>query len=43
VRRDRDTDRRLEKLGWLVLRFWEHEEPTGAAATILDEVSRRLE
>ncbi|WP_179797258.1 DNA mismatch endonuclease Vsr [Actinomycetospora corticicola] len=25
VVRDRDTDRHLEELGWVVLRFWEHE------------------
>lgn len=31
VRRDRDTDQKLEEAGWLVLRFWEH-EPSGACA-----------
>lgn len=25
IARDRDTDKRLEDAGWLVLRFWEHE------------------
>jgi DNA mismatch endonuclease (patch repair protein) len=29
--RDRDTDRRLRKAGWTVVRFWEHENPTVAA------------
>src|ERR1700680_3874225 len=29
--RDRDTDRRLTSVGWLVLRIWEH-EPIGTAA-----------
>ena len=24
--RDRDTDERLQRLGWRVLRFWEHED-----------------
>jgi hypothetical protein len=31
VRRDRDTDARLTQVGWIVLRFWEHEEPKAAA------------
>lgn len=26
VERDRDTDARLEALGWTVLRFWEHDD-----------------
>lgn len=33
VARDRDTDRRLEASGWLVVRIWEHESaPDGADA-----------
>ena len=31
VERDRDTDARLETDGWIVLRFWEHEDMEGAA------------
>jgi DNA mismatch endonuclease (patch repair protein) len=31
VARDRDTDERLAKAGWLVIRIWEHEEPSPAA------------
>lgn len=31
VARDRDTDQRLNDLGWTVLRFWEHEDMTLAA------------
>jgi DNA mismatch endonuclease (patch repair protein) len=31
VDRDRDTDRRLEALGWTVVRVWEHEDPEEAA------------
>src|SRR5215207_4342941 len=27
MRRDTDTDRRLEEAGWLVIRIWEHEDP----------------
>ncbi|MFC5136998.1 very short patch repair endonuclease [Actinomycetospora rhizophila] len=27
VERDRDTDRRLDEMGWVVLRYWEHEDP----------------
>lgn len=36
VERDRETDDHLEGLGWMVLRFWEH-EPVPTAA---DEVMR---
>jgi DNA mismatch endonuclease (patch repair protein) len=32
--RDRDTDRRLEDAGWLVVRVWEHEDPREAARRI---------
>jgi len=32
--RDLDTDRMLRELGWRVIRFWEHEEPHQAAATV---------
>lgn len=42
VRRDRDTDRRLIRLGWRVLRFWEHEDPKRAADRIARVVERRL-
>src|SRR5262245_7745339 len=31
VERDRDTDQRLSDAGWLVLRFWEHDDPVRAA------------
>jgi DNA mismatch endonuclease, patch repair protein len=40
VRRDRDTDARLEADGWTVVRVWEHEAPTDAAARIADAVER---
>ncbi|UER54609.1 very short patch repair endonuclease [Kineosporiaceae bacterium SCSIO 59966] len=33
--RDRDTDDALEKLGWTVLRLWEHEEPARAAERVM--------
>ena len=32
--RDRDTNERLQVLGWKVLRFWEHQDPDTAAETI---------
>jgi DNA mismatch endonuclease (patch repair protein) len=32
--RDRDTDARLSDLGWIVLRFWEHDSPTRAVRAI---------
>lgn len=34
VARDRDTDFRLQELGWTVLRFWEHEDMSRAADTV---------
>lgn len=39
VERDRDTDAKLDQLGWTVLRVWEHEEASDAAdriETVLD-------
>ena len=33
--RDRDTDERLKKVGWSVIRVWEHEDP--------DMVAKRIE
>ncbi|WP_281260771.1 very short patch repair endonuclease [Murinocardiopsis flavida] len=49
VQRDRDTDARLESEGWLVLRFWEHQDPAECAqevcAAVLDrkgELARGL-
>ncbi|TQF69041.1 DNA mismatch endonuclease Vsr [Rhodococcus spelaei] len=38
VARDRDTDARLADAGWLVVRVWEHENPSPAA----DRVERAL-
>lgn len=37
--RDVDTDDRLRKAGWMVLRFWEHEDPSVAAAQVLFAVA----
>lgn len=34
VRRDRATDSTLEKLGWKVVRVWEHEDAVAAADRI---------
>lgn len=34
VARDRRVDAVLEAHGWVVLRFWEHDDPAGAAETI---------
>lgn len=39
--RDRDTDRRLEEAGWVVLRFWEHEAPEAAAERVASVVATR--
>jgi DNA mismatch endonuclease (patch repair protein) len=40
VDRDRDTDARLVAAGWHVLRFWEHEDMTLAAARVKGAVDR---
>ncbi|MGK7221242.1 very short patch repair endonuclease [Kocuria sp. LUK] len=34
VARDRDTDSRLKAQGWIVLRFWEHEDMVVAADVV---------
>ena len=39
--RDRDTDDHLEQLGWLVLRFWEHENPIASADEVAIAVAVR--
>lgn len=38
VRRDRDTDERMEEQGWAVLRFWEHEPVAEILPRILGAV-----
>ncbi len=37
--RDRETDRRLAKAGWRVVRVWSHESPTRAAQRVLTALS----
>lgn len=37
-RRDRDTDRVLERAGWTVVRVWEHEDPEAAADRVVAAV-----
>ncbi len=39
--RDRRHDRERESAGWLVARFWEHEETRDIVDTIQDLVSAR--
>ncbi|MFD9498967.1 very short patch repair endonuclease [Streptomyces sp. NPDC060035] len=39
--RDRDTDKRLTEAGWLVLRFWEHQDSDVCALKIVSTVRRR--
>ncbi|MEU7028685.1 very short patch repair endonuclease [Streptomyces sp. NPDC046275] len=41
VARDRDTDQRLSEAGWLVLRFWEHEDAEACCTTVVDAVTQR--
>jgi DNA mismatch endonuclease (patch repair protein) len=43
VARDRDTDARLRRAGWLVLRFWEHQDMAVAARRVDRSVRGRLE
>lgn len=38
VARDTDTNSRLEALGWIVLRYWEHEDPAKVASRITSVV-----
>jgi DNA mismatch endonuclease (patch repair protein) len=40
--RDADTDARLTKAGWYVIRVWEHEDPLAAATRIAEAVRGRL-
>lgn len=41
VSRDRDTDERLEQLGWVILRYWEHEDMNVAADTVSEVIRNR--
>lgn len=41
VARDRDTNQRLRADGWIVLRFWEHEDMEHAAAIVNEQVSNK--
>ncbi|MFB7467982.1 very short patch repair endonuclease [Streptomyces sp. NPDC056224] len=43
IARDRDTDQKLMEAGWLVLRFWEHEDSGHCAEEIADAVRERQE
>lgn len=43
MRRDRETDERLEQEGWLVLRFWEHQDPEACAEAVCTAVLERKE
>ena len=38
VQRDAEQSALLERHGWRVLRFWEHEDPEAAAAAVADAI-----
>jgi DNA mismatch endonuclease (patch repair protein) len=35
------VDRTLDERGWLVLRFWEHEDPGQVASAISEQLAER--
>lgn len=39
--RDRDTDERLRKAGWEVVRVWEHEDPDEGAERVAEVLRER--
>lgn len=39
--RDADTDRRLQEVGWHVVRVWEHEAPAAAAVRVASAIDKR--
>ena len=39
IARDRDTDEKLAAAGWLVLRFWAHQDPAACAQIIVTGVA----
>jgi DNA mismatch endonuclease (patch repair protein) len=41
VARDADTSRQLRNAGWLVMRFWEHDDPVLAARRIASRLRNR--
>ena len=41
VSRDQDTNKRLRKMGWKVVRVWEHEDVEVAAKRILEVLDQR--
>ena len=43
VRRDKETNEHLERAGWTVLRFWEHENTETVADTIETSVRAALQ
>ena len=40
VQRDKETNEILQNNGWIVLRFWEHDDPNYAANAIICEIDR---
>jgi DNA mismatch endonuclease (patch repair protein) len=39
--RDMETNRLLQEAGWTVIRIWEHEDPSEAAAKVAEQVRGR--
>lgn len=43
LKRDADTNERLQDRGWLAIRVWEHEDPQNAAKRIAQGVRSRID
>jgi len=40
VERDHEATARLEQAGWMVRRYWEHDDPRAVVALVVDTVAR---
>jgi len=42
VERDKTTNHQLEAMGWIVLRFWEHEDPGHVTGNVIAAIQASL-